>query len=255
MDNFDLKKYLVENKVTRNSRMMNEDKTSDYVSFAMQHIGDESTPVTLTHGFNRYDEKKYKTTLGKALSFIEKNADASAIENGDVMVDGGQGEVRITIGDQEFDIVKDKTLNEAEATSVDKVLDNPKVKKAGEELAKNPAKLKKALDQAKAAGVDIEALKQAAKAVQAGKPVDNIVRDEVEDLKAEKAKEDKAMEEASGAVTGAATGGVAGAFLTTMLAAATIGAAPVFLPALAIGTLISALAGAGIGKYADKMGW
>jgi len=146
-------------------------------------------------------------------------------------------------------------LNEAEATSVDKVLDNPKVQKAGEDLAKNPAKLKKALDQAKAAGVDIEALKQAAKAVQAGKPVDNIVRDEVEDLKAEKAKEDKAMEEASGAATGAAVGGVVGAFLTTMMAAATVGAAPVVLPALAIGTLVTALAGAGIGKYADKMGW
>jgi len=27
MNNFDLKKYLAENKVTRNSRMMNEDKT------------------------------------------------------------------------------------------------------------------------------------------------------------------------------------------------------------------------------------
>ena len=106
MDNFDLKKYLVENKVTRNSRMLKEDKTSDYVSFAMQHIGDENTPVTLTHGFNRYDEKKYKTTLGKALSFIEKNAEKAAIENNDVTVDGGQGEVQITIGDQEFDIKK-----------------------------------------------------------------------------------------------------------------------------------------------------
>ena len=30
MDNFDLKKYLVENKITRNSRMLNEDKTPRY---------------------------------------------------------------------------------------------------------------------------------------------------------------------------------------------------------------------------------
>ena len=69
----------------------------------MQDIGGENTPVILTHGFNRYDEKKYKTTLGKALAFIKKNADVSAIENGDVMVEG-QGIARITIGDQEFDI-------------------------------------------------------------------------------------------------------------------------------------------------------
>ena len=89
-------------------------ESSDYVSFAMQHLGDENTPVVLTHGFNRYDEKIHKTTLGKALAFIRKNADASAIENGDVMVDGGQGEVRINIGDQEFDIKKamGKEVNE-----------------------------------------------------------------------------------------------------------------------------------------------
>lgn len=32
MDNFDLKKYLVENKVTTNSRMLKEDRTPDSVS-------------------------------------------------------------------------------------------------------------------------------------------------------------------------------------------------------------------------------
>jgi hypothetical protein len=93
-----------------------DENQGDYVSFAMQNIGDESTPVRLTHGFNRYDEKKYKTTLGKALAFIGKKADHSAIENGDVTVDGGPGLARITIGDQEFDIKamgKDEQLKEA----------------------------------------------------------------------------------------------------------------------------------------------
>ena len=102
MNNFDLRKFLTENKLTSNSKVLNESK--DYVSFAMQNIGDVSTPVLLTHGFNRYEEKKYKTTLGKALAFIKKNAEKSAIEHGDVTVDGGRGLVRITIGDQEFDI-------------------------------------------------------------------------------------------------------------------------------------------------------
>ena len=92
---------------------VDENQGHDYVSFAMQNIGGENTPVTLTHGFNRYDEKKYKTTLGKALAFIKKNADVSAIENGDVMVDGGPGVARITIGDQEFDIkATGKEVNE-----------------------------------------------------------------------------------------------------------------------------------------------
>ena len=92
---------------------VDENQGHDYVSFAMQNIGGENTPVILTHGFNRYDEKKYKTTLGKALAFIKKNADVSAIENGDVMVDGGQGIARITIGDQEFDIkATGKEINE-----------------------------------------------------------------------------------------------------------------------------------------------
>ena len=104
MKNFDLKNFLTENKLTTNSKLVNEQ--TDYVAFATQNIGDESTPVRLTHGFDRYGEKKYKTTLGKALAFIEKKADASAIENGDVVVDGGQGLARITIGDQEFDIEK-----------------------------------------------------------------------------------------------------------------------------------------------------
>ena len=81
-----------------------DENQGDYVSFAMQNIGDENTPVHLTHGFDRYDEKKYKTTLGKAIAFIQKNAEKAAIDNNDVTVDGGPGVARITIGDQEFDI-------------------------------------------------------------------------------------------------------------------------------------------------------
>ena len=99
-----------------------EEITEGYVAFAMQNIGDESTPVTLTHGFDRYDEREYKTTLGKALTFIEKNADASAIENGDVTVDGGPGLVRITIGDQEFDIQSSaEEITEASTEAIDRM--------------------------------------------------------------------------------------------------------------------------------------
>ena len=102
-NNFNLRKFLTENKLTANSKMLSEN--SDYVSFAMQNIGDENTPVRLTHYYNRHDEEKYKTTLGKALGFIEANADYNAIEHGDVTVDGGPGAVSITIGGEEFEIV------------------------------------------------------------------------------------------------------------------------------------------------------
>jgi hypothetical protein len=38
MDNFDLKKYLVENKITTNSRMLNEGLNEDYLNSLLDKI-------------------------------------------------------------------------------------------------------------------------------------------------------------------------------------------------------------------------
>ena len=140
-------------------------------------------------------------------------------------------------------------LNEA-ADSVDKALEDPKVKKAGEELASDPAKLKKALDQAKAMGVDINALKQAAKAVQAGKPIDNIVRDEVEVVK-QKAEDEKAMEEGGAARTGAGIGAASGLFVGLTTAAGIVGAAAA-APVALVTALVLGIAGYAIGRGQEK---
>jgi hypothetical protein len=64
MDNFDLKKYLVENKVTRNSRMINEASTE-----ALQGIAD------VIANYSTEDPKDAADTVGEmALEFLEGEA-------------------------------------------------------------------------------------------------------------------------------------------------------------------------------------
>lgn len=109
-NSFNLKKFLVENKLTTNSRLIKEEMSlEDIKTMAIRLLGDESTPVQLTHGYDRYSTKQLNTTLAKALDFIEQQADLSALEAGDVYAEPfaeGTG-IMINIGDQEFDITKD----------------------------------------------------------------------------------------------------------------------------------------------------
>ncbi len=133
-------------------------------------------------------------------------------------------------------------LDEATSDSVDKALDNAKVKAAGEELASDPVKLKQALKQAKEMGVDLQALKQAAQAFAAGKSVDTIVSDEVDALKSTLTEEESAT--SFGAKAGGVIGGVIGLFAGAGTA--------IVIPALLVGALIFGLAGAGIGRGVDK---
>ena len=87
----------------------NVNETSDYVSLAKQTF-DGNQQVVLTHGDPnsiRSDKPMHGLSLKLALNYIRNNADASAIENGDVYAEvGPDGVLRITIGDQEFDIKK-----------------------------------------------------------------------------------------------------------------------------------------------------
>jgi hypothetical protein len=133
-------------------------------------------------------------------------------------------------------------LDEAASDSVDKALDNAKVKAAGEELAADPAKLQQALKQAKEMGVDLQALKQAAQAFASGKSVDAIVSDEVDALKSTLTEEESAT--SFGAKAGGAIGGMVGLFAGA--------GSPIVIPALLVGALIFGLVGAGIGRGVDK---
>ena len=133
-------------------------------------------------------------------------------------------------------------LDEAANDSVDKALGNEKVKEAGKELASNPAKLQQALKQVKEMGVDLQALKQAAQALSAGKPVDAIVSDEVDTLKS------TMNEEESHATTGAKIGGALGGVVGLFALAGT----PLVIPSMLVGALVYGLLGAGIGKGLDK---
>ena len=94
-----------------------KEETTDYVGLAKQTF-DGNPQVELTHGDpNSVHSKKpmHGLSLKLALNYIRNNADAHAIENGDVFAEAGpDGVLRITIGDQEFDIKKamGKDVNE-----------------------------------------------------------------------------------------------------------------------------------------------
>jgi hypothetical protein len=66
MDNFDLKKYLVENKVTRNSRMLREENNeTDYKNKTWDELTDMELQLVLTElaSLLKVDKNKYPALL------------------------------------------------------------------------------------------------------------------------------------------------------------------------------------------------
>jgi hypothetical protein len=102
---FDLKKFLVENKLTSNSKKLNENL--DIEAKAAQVFGDMKTRVILVHGDGEKEERKKGSVKG-VINYIHKYAEKAAIQAGDYTVEpsaDGNG-LLVSIGDQTFDITK-----------------------------------------------------------------------------------------------------------------------------------------------------
>ena len=68
MDNFDLKKYLVENKVTRNSRMLNEDKTPRYPEGKLSIKDKIKAIVPLWKQYSQSDDRLLQSQIKDEIS-------------------------------------------------------------------------------------------------------------------------------------------------------------------------------------------
>ena len=71
MDNFDLKKYLVENKVTRNSRMLNEEEYRTFEQGAGFYVGTvDQTKIYSMEDFSVVDTAFYALDTEGEVSYV-----------------------------------------------------------------------------------------------------------------------------------------------------------------------------------------
>jgi hypothetical protein len=115
MDNFDLRKYLVENKVTTNSKMMNEyleDEGSVQDAFTEAGIEDSDMVILVVSMF-REEETLDPMPAGEAIEYIEKKSRGGELERQysfDDIEDNG-ALINISLGDEiSIDVFTDREI-------------------------------------------------------------------------------------------------------------------------------------------------